>query len=83
MSAITGKTVNSTAEGRFPVRRTLLVLVLLFMLSSDPAVGNQQLRVERTPVEYVVPGRRKGLRGRRGRVPLRFTSIESTLSLQG
>jgi hypothetical protein len=85
MSGTWAKTVTDAPEKIFTLRRALLVLVLMFMLSFEPAINTQTLRVERTPIEYVVPARRnRRLRGRRHRrVPLRFASIESFLILQG
>lgn len=75
--------VNNPAENVLTLRRVLLVLVLMFMLSFDPAVNTQNLRVERTPVEYIMPRRqRRRLRGRRRLgEPLRFASVESLTSI--
>jgi len=77
--------MTDAPEHIFTLRRVLLVLVLMFMLSFDPAINTQNLRVDRAPIEYVVSARRnRRLRGRRQRrEPLRFTSIESYISLQG
>ncbi|MDT8323954.1 MAG: hypothetical protein RRA94_07590 [Bacteroidota bacterium] len=75
--------MNNRPENVFTLRRVLLVLVLMFMLSFDPAVNTQNLRVERTPVEYILPRRqRRRLRGRRhiGDTP-RFSTVEVFFSL--
>ncbi len=83
MNATTGIRVNKQQEQVLTIRRVLLVIVLMFMLSFDPAVNTQNLRVERAPIAYIMPGRRsRRLRGRRRfREPLRFTSVESFISL--
>ncbi|MCB2206341.1 hypothetical protein KQI65_16475 [bacterium] len=75
--------MHSQAEQVLTLRRVLLVVVLMFMLSFNPAMNTQQLRVERAAIEYVMPTRRRRrFRGRRRqREPLRFTSIESFSSL--
>ena len=66
------------------LRRLLLVIVLMFLLSFDPAVNTNTVRAERTAVEYVMPVRCRRRRGRRRfREPLRFTSVESLYSIQG
>jgi len=75
--------MHRQAENVLTLRRVLLVLVLMFMLSFDPVVNTQNLRVERTPVEYIMPRRqRRRLRGRRRfGEPLRFSTVESFSSM--
>ena len=71
-------------EQVFTVRKLLLVIVLMFLLSFDPVVNTNTVRAERTAVEYVMPVRYRRRRGRRRfREPLRFTSVESLYSIQG
>jgi hypothetical protein len=68
----------------FTIRRLLLVIVLMLLLSFDPAINTNNLLAERTAVEYVMPGRKFRRRGRkRFREPLRFIPVESLYSLQG
>jgi|GEM_PF-4838834 len=65
------------------LKKTMLVVALVVMLSFDPAPNLQTLRVERAMVEYVLPGVNRGrrmrtLRGSRRRVvplPIHFHSI--------
>ncbi len=56
-------------EAPVSLRRVLFVIALVCMLSLDPVVTQQSVRVERATVEYVLPRRRPRLRGRlRGRL---------------
>jgi len=76
--------MSEQGEQIFTVRRLLLVIVLMFLLSFDPVVNTNTVRAERTVVEYVIPLRYNRRRGRkRFREPLRFTSVESLYSIQG
>lgn len=76
---------DATGRGAFTLRRLVFVLFLVLMLSTSPGTVNQAVRVERARVEYVIPRRRRRLRGRlrAPRVPERprFVSIESFHSL--
>ncbi|MBN1448028.1 MAG: hypothetical protein JXA28_08860 [Bacteroidetes bacterium] len=69
--------------GEFRLRKLLLVLFLVFMLSFDPGVNTSSVRVDRTAVEYVMPVRRRRLRRRRFPRSHRFSSIESLYCLEG
>lgn len=76
--------MTEQGEQVFTLRRLLLVIVLMFLLSFDPVVNTNTVRAERTVVEYVIPQRYTRRRGRkRFREPLRFASVESFYSIQG
>jgi hypothetical protein len=47
------------ASDTLKLRRVLFVLVLLFMLSVNPAPNMLALRVEPVTIEYVAPSRRR------------------------
>jgi len=82
-------TPNDIRRGELRLRNVLVVLFLVLMLSFDPAINTQSVRVDRAPVEYVMTARRRRLRGRRHRDPRhaddppRFVSIESLYRLEG
>lgn len=94
MSGIMMTAQNDTRRGELRLRNVLVVLFLVLMLSFDPAINTQTARADRALVEYVMPARRRRLRGRRLRgrryrdprhaddLP-RFVSIESLYRLEG
>ena len=89
MSGIMMTAPSDMRAGEFRLRHVLVVLFLVLMLTFDPAINTQSVRIDRAPVEYVMTARRRRLRGRRSRdprqkdVPPRFVSIESLYRLEG
>jgi len=75
--------MNDIVGGELRLRKLLLVLFLVVLLSFDPVINTSTVRLERTAVEYVMPARRRRLRRRRAPRAHTFTSIEFLYRLQG